>query len=174
MKKLLSVLFVLSFFVTACQSAEEVTTVEVEGETESSVSHYSDRFLSFDYPSDLELLVEGFGEGAIGEKISFLKWSEEDGAYLLAGPGINLSSYGSDAREEFEKDKAENAEEVVLVGAEAYTIFNEFGFCGSYTSGHLLFTYEDWEFYATFAPASICPGTRDEEILDLFLETVSF
>lgn len=183
MKKNLAFLFVLSFFMSACQTTEEVIEVEdeetISEETESEVAHYSDDYLSFDYPSDLELLVESFGEGALGENIIFIEWNETTGAYSPVGPGINVSNHASGASVEFEKDKTENREERVLTGGEAYSVFNEFTFCENYTSFHFLFTdgeedpYSRNEFYGVFDPHSICPGDRYQEILDMFMETVS-
>lgn len=185
MKKLLSVLFVLSLFATACQTTEEVTTVEVEEEVEeieSSVSHYSGRYLSFDYPNDIELLVEPFGEGAIGEKISFIEWDETIQSYGLVGPGVYISNEGGSAADEFEKNKEENSEELSLEGSEAYITYNGEVMCEPYTSAHLLFPYdfdEKSEFYgdemhAKFTQVWVCPGDRYNEILNMFLETVSF
>lgn len=185
MKKLLFALFALPLLMTACQPSDPVEELEVlpveetEAEAEAGVEHYSDSYLSFDYPSDLELLVESFGEGALGENITFIEWDETSGAYVPVGPGINVSNHASGAGVEFEKDKTENREERVLTGGEAYTVFNEFTFCENYSSFHFLFTngeedpYGRNEFYGLFDPHSICPGDRYQEILDMFMETVS-
>jgi hypothetical protein len=201
MKKFLALFFVLSLFALGCQGATVEETMEGETETEiddtdvsnvvepipveeeSLVKHYSDEFLSFDYPKDVDLLVTSYVEGPLGETLTFITFNSTTGAYEALGAGVTLTSDGTsgrDAREQFEFDKTDNAVDLTIENAEAYQIHYEADMCDAYDVVHFLTPYKTdnayqagLEIHGKFTP-SLCSGDDHQEVLDLFLETVSF
>ena len=183
MKKTLALFFVLSLFALGCQGVQtpvttgeqQTTTTSLETEI-SEVKHYSGRCLSFDYPSDLSIYLDEQGEGALVDTITFVGWDEEGDVYRALGPVVRIQEYSGS--EEFEKMRSEaevqdTFKELDLPGAQAFQVNSGGGFCDAWDIAYFLYPRDEAQALGVFS-ASMCAGSRYQEILDLFLKTVRF
>lgn len=182
MKKTLALFFVLSLFALGCQEApvgfKDQMPAQVTDTTE--VKHYSGRFLSFDYPGDLSVYVEEQGEGGLADTITFVEWDEAGGVYRASGPFIRIQEnwLASDGSEEFEKMRSEaetqdTFKELALPGAQAFQVNSGGGICDAWDIAYFFFPRDEVQATGVFS-AGMCAGIRYQEVLDLFLKTVSF